>query len=106
MENSLHSIIHKIAHKFDYIKSVSHTPDKLSNKMSNLWCFFITNNADTSNLDEASEIVDVVMAHHSRANEIFYGFRCYNEEFTIEVFADFGVEMSKDMLRITSLGLK
>ena len=84
MENLKLSFYHKIANKLDFTKSVSHTPDKLSNKMSNLWCFFITNNADTSNLDEASEIVDVVMAHHSRVNEISYGFRHHGAGFTIK----------------------
>ena len=61
--------------------------------MSSLWHFSITNNDDTSNLDEATEILDVVMAYHSRANEIFYGFRQHGEGFTIEGFVDFGVDM-------------
>ena len=41
--------------------------------MNNLWHFSITNNDDTSNLDEATEILDVVMAYHSRANKFFLG---------------------------------
>jgi len=67
--------------------------------MNNLWHFSITNNDDTSNLDEATEILDVVMAYHSRANEIFYGFRQHGEGFTIEGFVDYGEQMNEDYVQ-------
>ena len=64
--------------------------------MTSFWRFSFTNNDDTSNVDEATEILDVVMAHHSRTNEIFYGFRCHGEGFTIEGFVDFGVDINEN----------
>ena len=98
VKNPIISFIYNIGHKFDFTKSVSHSSDKLCIKI-NTFLHFLTNNDDTSNVDEATGILDVVMAYHGRASEIFYGFRRHGEGFTIEGFADFGVEMNEDYVK-------
>ena len=56
----------------------------------------MTNNDDTSNVEEAMKILDVDVANHGRASEMFYGFRWHGAGFTIEGYVGFGVEMSEN----------
>ena len=57
--------------------------------------FLITSNDDTSNVAEAIKLLNVDMAYHSGASEMFYGFR-HRGSFTIEGYVAFGVEMSEN----------